>query len=209
MRSVEENEWASLEYWNPEILLTRLFPLKVISQSRNQPKRIRHWNAQPLKKYKEQEQAALFCYCVNELGRVGEPFEVAMAPRRDADYDCVIRQKGTEGHFEFRPVQLKEWVPQEVNPTATLQGLLEELRTRYPVSKRLLVAVFINRDVVFDLSQVRIQPLTVEQVWLYRLKQENQIAVNAFRSDGERIDRALPYPQLRIDLLRPGRELGS
>jgi len=42
MRSVEENEWASLQYWNPEILLTRLFPLKAISQSADQPKKIRH-----------------------------------------------------------------------------------------------------------------------------------------------------------------------
>ena len=168
------------------------------------PRSVSHWTAQPLKKYKEQEQAALFCYCVNQLGRVGEPFEVAMAPRRDADYDCVIRQKGSEGLYEFKPVQLKEWVNQEVNPTATLQGLLDKLRAKYRVSKRLLVAVYINRDVVIDLGQVKIQPLTVEQVWLYGVSRANQIAVNAFRSDGARFDGAVAYPQLRIDLLRPG-----
>ena len=68
-------------------------------------------------------------------------FDFAITQRQD--YDTVVRW-GNATNRMFTPVQLKEWVPNEVNPDASLANLIDKLE-KYVDSPDLNVCFYLKR----------------------------------------------------------------
>jgi hypothetical protein len=147
-------QWSKLSYHDPEELLRemRRFELRLPGTG------LRRTNA--LKRHLERRQAALFAY---GLGlRLRTRVLLADAPAEALDYDfALVFQIGDERHHW--PLQVKELVPEDINPRASLDGLLAKLR-KYGDAPRLCVAVYVNRRV--RPSPVSISSLKVGSFWL-------------------------------------------
>jgi hypothetical protein len=99
---------------------------------------VRAFRTNELNKFREWRDAALFTYGVG----LAQGTQVAYATEATDDYDFVTRSlEGTK--VSFCPVQLKELVPANLNPTATLDGLLLGLK-KYGRTQTVL-AVLLNR----------------------------------------------------------------
>jgi hypothetical protein len=61
---------------------------------------------------------------------------------------------------------LKEWVPDVLNPSATLQGELDKL-SKYADSCDLVVAFHLNRNATVDPSELIFSNLVIGALWLY------------------------------------------
>jgi hypothetical protein len=80
------------------------------------------------------------------------------------DYDAVIRwRRGNEAFFT--PIQLKEHVPEKLNPDATLRSLLEGL-SRCFSSSDLVVVVYLNRRFRLPLNPIYCPHLKLGGVYL-------------------------------------------
>ena len=66
----------------------------------------------------------------------------------------------------YAPVQLKALVPDHVNSGTSLQSEIDKLE-KYQSSKDLIVAVHMNRQLQFVLSELRIPKLNLGGLWLF------------------------------------------
>lgn len=125
------------------------------------PYRVRALRTNKLKEARELRQAALFCHGLSE--RVGHKIYFARGEAQDYDFvaSWVV---GAEQHFV--PVQLKEFVPEHVNPCATLESLLEGVR-KYKASPDLTVAVHFNRNTTFCPETLTNLELPVASLWIF------------------------------------------
>ena len=114
-----------------------------------------------LRPFGEGRQAALFCYGMSK--RLGAP--VSFAQLEDQDHDIVARFVA-DGEVNYVPVQLKEWVPAKLNPSATLESELGKLE-KYVDSERLVVAFHLNRDATVDFSSLKIPVLRIGALYFY------------------------------------------
>src|SRR5437870_13468265 len=83
---------------------------------------VRRLRTPGLRKQRESRDAAIFTYLVGRALSV----EMFFAREEAADYDFVVRWRAN-GQLHFCPVQLKELIPADLNPVATLDGLLRGL----------------------------------------------------------------------------------
>lgn len=90
-------------------------------------------------------------------------FDFARPEKENLDYDAVIRWQHADER-NFTPLQLKEFVPGDVNDTATLDEIFEGL-TRYRDSSDVTVAIFLNRR--FRLEQFSWPRLNFGGLYLY------------------------------------------
>jgi hypothetical protein len=90
---------------------------------------------------------------------------VSFAPIEAADHDFIVRfdHKGTT---HFVPVQLKELVPEDLNPEASLDQLIKKLSTR-PVQTDTVLAIRLNRRTREDLTPKRFAEIPFKEVWLF------------------------------------------
>lgn len=141
MVDVTLNRWRSLTpYYDPAEILRRLRAAEreMAPRLRDADKDVRALRTPELNKYREWRDAALFLYGMGVAH--GTTFEYAT--EATGDYDFVARwTEGTTRHF--CPVQLKELVPADRNPGATLDGLLQKLRKYGPTQT--VLAIRLNR----------------------------------------------------------------
>ena len=90
----------------------------------------------------------------------------------DVDYDCVIRWLHNDV-ANYAPVQLKEFVPDDLNPTASIDDELSKL-SKYATSPDLVVALFFNRALRINLSGIKIPALPIGELWLFGNKSPDQ-----------------------------------
>lgn len=153
---------CGLEYFDPKTVLENLRRVELNLPNDGIAERVRALRTSDLKPFREARDAALFAYgqsCV-------QGHAVGFAPVEDQDYDFVTTWAvGDTRHV--CTVQLKELVPEELNPNATINDLLEKL-CKYGRAPDLIVAVKMNRLGRFDPAEVRVPPsLHIGGLWMF------------------------------------------
>ncbi|GAB3361740.1 hypothetical protein [Lysobacter tyrosinilyticus] len=154
-------EWAKLPYHDPLPILIGLREIALTQPLHELPYKVSALRTRELRPFLEGRQSALFSYLVGEAMGV----KVRFSPLEKSDYDCITHFE-RDGYHHLVPVQLKELVPNDLNPTASLQSLINGL-IKYRDSSDLVVAVHLNRNVTIRLSELSFDGLNISQLWLY------------------------------------------
>ena len=159
--AIRAREWAKLQYADPAADLRRLRQVEVAVAHRVSDPRVRALRTNSLKPDRSRRDAALFAHGMSSM--LG--LKVYYAPVESADFDFVTATQTPEGSV-FTPVQLKELVPAELNPNASLEVIFESLH-KYVDSADLVVAIYLNRRIHLEFSRVVAPKLPVAEVWLF------------------------------------------
>lgn len=154
-------EWARLHYLDSEQILRSLRDIATTYPLHQLPYDVSSLRRRDLRVYGEGRQAALFCYAMSQV--IHTP--VSFAQSEASDYDIVARFV-RDGVMHYVPVQLKELVPEHLNPCTELQAELDKI-SKYADSTDLVVAFHLNRSATFQLSELRLPVATVGSLWLY------------------------------------------
>ena len=157
----EINLWRTLTYHDPARSSTPPTTLEHQLADVTMDERVRRLRTPGLKTYREARDAALF---VLGMG-LGKAVTMLYAPFERSDYDFVATwvEDGTQ---HFAPVQLKELVPPDLNPRASLQALLGSLSDERPKSSTVL-AIKLNRRDRIDLQGLVIPRVSYSQLWMF------------------------------------------
>ena len=155
-------EWQTLNYIDPTRVLIGLGAIAQTLPLNNLGYYAASLRTRELRPYGEARQAALFCYGMSRA--MNRHVDFAMVEAQD--YDAVARFADNQGALVFAPVQLKEWVPGFLNPSATLQKELDKL-DKYVDSEDLVVAIFMNRTTTIHLSELILPRGRIGELWLY------------------------------------------
>ena len=160
LRALKAQKWKTPEIGLKQIQYSRLFAeiLPAVGGSRS-------WRKGRFKKYHEEHLAALFVYGIKQI-TPNYNWQYSYGER--ADYDCVIRcdpQNPTGSNWVYKPLQLKEVVPNQVSPTASLQQLLNDLPTYS--GQDLVVAICVNRPTTINFKELTRPNVRFGQLWLY------------------------------------------
>jgi len=162
MRTFFPRQWTTLEYRSAKDFLINATPIRAQLSSSDVDDRIRNLRTNGLKSVRELWQACLFAHGIgfSVLGT-----EIFLAPVEDQDFDCVAQYIiGDTRHYT--PIQLKELVPDNLNPDATLQVEIDKLG-KYVDSHDLVVAIYLNRQFHLELESIRIPDLKIAELWLF------------------------------------------
>lgn len=154
-------EWLKLQYMDPARFLVGLRHIALTMPLDELHYKVSSLRTHALRKAGESRQAALFAYGLGQVLRAPVAFAVSEAK----DYDAVVKYPAN-GAITYLPVQLKEWVPEFLNPSATLQGELDKL-SKYTDSKDLAVAIHLNREATIHLSDLTLPQGSIGGLWLY------------------------------------------
>jgi hypothetical protein len=154
-------QWMKLDYVRPDKFLEGLKDMEQLPGFQALPQKIKNLRTNALKETLERRQAALFCYGLGQI--TGTEFGIAHA--EESDYDFVMAYHDS-GNLCFSPLQMKEFVPETVNPTAELQKELDKLQ-KYSNSEDLVVAIHLNRRFRFDLSAYDFSNLSIKDLWFF------------------------------------------
>jgi len=158
---IQMREWERLKYYDPSIVLTDLRRLDHLAAESSLPKNVKTLRRNDLKKYREGRDAALFCLGMTKV----QGTTVFFARFEAQDYDFVtLWQNGDEAIYT--PVQLKEVVPESLNPNSNVNDTLAKL-TKYSGSDRTVVALRVNRKIHLDFSSIQFPNIRLGGIWLY------------------------------------------
>lgn len=152
---------SKLTFVDPVPYLVQLRRVQIeIAISDAQPK-VKALRTNSLKAAREQREAAVFCHGMGERLR----HKVYFAAQEDQDYDFIAKwMVGEELHFAA--VQLKEVVPVETNPQASIEAIVAGL-TKYTDSDGLTVAIHLNQKGRFEPTLLRVPGLRIGSLWLF------------------------------------------
>jgi hypothetical protein len=160
MDPILARQWRSLTYRDPKAALRRSQRRLHGVAARGDP--FGNLRSARDRTFRESHQAALFCHGFAE---VVLQREVQFALSEDSDYDCVFSWR--EGNDPtFVPVQLKEVVPDTLNPSSNLDEVLRKL-TRYASSGGLVVAIHLNRTGIHHLPSLELPELNIRELWIF------------------------------------------
>lgn len=161
--NIRLREFGKLRYQRPRTFLVKLrAALENELGSLPQEELNKLLRSNRLKDERELIQAALFCVGLEEL----RDTEVGLCQIEAQDYDCVVRYMDGDT-LTYVAIQLKEVVPNDLNPTATVQGVVDAL-CKYTDSRDLCVVIYINQNTHFDPSQLKMPPgLAIGGLWIY------------------------------------------
>ena len=159
--AVRINEWETLQYSDPEPELIRLREVEVTIAAHVPDPKVRSLRTHSLSYDRQRREAALFCYGLRSA--LGTKVYYSFVEKEDYDFVALWRRDDTR---VFTPVQLKEFVPEEINPRDSLSRVLAGL-AKYVNSKDLVVAIHINREMRLDFEDIVVPDLPVAQIWLF------------------------------------------
>ena len=154
------NAWAKLQFHDPEPVLKRLRALEYALATKDIEPKVLRLRTGDLKPEREARNAAIFTHGMASV--VGT--KVFMARHEADDYDFVAAWTENDA-CRFCPVQLKEMVPHDLNPGATLQKLVLSLGKYTPTDT--VVAILLNRSAQMEWDQVQQASVPFSQVWLF------------------------------------------
>lgn len=158
---IQIREWERLKYYDPSTVLADLKRLDLLAAESSLPKIVKTLRRNDLKKYREGRDAALFCLGMTKV----QGTTVFFARLEAQDYDFVtLWQNGDEAIYT--PVQLKEVVPESLNPKSNVNDTLAKL-TKYSGSDRTVVAVRVNREIHLELNSFQLPKMHLGGIWLY------------------------------------------
>jgi len=158
---MKNSAWTSLTYMNPEELLLRTD--KILDDS-------------GIKKYKnfsdillnrrtrnmlEDRRCATFCH---GLGQILDK-KILFANYESADHDYIGAYKNN-GELHTFPIQLKQLVPDRLNPSTSLQNEISKLK-KYTDAQDLVVAIHVNRGVHIKPNELDFSEVTAKEVWIF------------------------------------------
>ena len=155
-------EWRKLPYYDPDPVLRGLAVIAKDPMLQEMPYEVSSLRTRELRPFHERRLGALFFFLMGQV----EQTKVTFAHTENADYDFVGHYQRDDYHH-FVPVQMKELVPDFLNPAATLQGLIDGLKKKYVDSKDLTVAVNINRETTFLPGELDLEGLNLMGLWLF------------------------------------------
>jgi len=151
-----------LEFRDPAPFLKRLRELELKVARSTLPDAVKSLRTNSLKEWREAREAALFCIGIGE--RMGQ--RVFFARSEASDYDFVASWiSGDTRHFAT--VQLKEVVPVNINVAASIQATIDSLPLKYVDSADLTVAIYLNQQLRFEPSELRIPRLRIAALWVF------------------------------------------
>lgn len=154
------NLWKSYKYYDPKPVLKRVRAIEEVTDLSALPPEIRNLRTNSLKEARESLAAARFAYGMGiRMGRV-----VAVSPVEDADYDFMTMWTD-EDTTHYCPVQLKELVPDELNPDVTLSDLFDKIRRTYPRPTNTVGVIYLNRAGRLNLADVEVPELPLRELY--------------------------------------------
>lgn len=155
------NEAKSLVYRDPEIALVELREIELLAAASDVSESVRTLRTNDLKNVREYRQAAIFCHGISFFLKQ----KVLFCPTDRHDHDFIATwQVDDERHFV--PVQLKELVPEHLNPKSTLDEIVKKL-SKYKSSTDLTVVIFLNREGSFNPSRLALPAnIQISGLWI-------------------------------------------
>jgi hypothetical protein len=161
MNQITLRRFDRLRYRDPREVLVDLRRLELRIGSAEIDPRVRHLRTNDLRKVRELRAACLFCHGMSEL--TGQKYAVAHSEA--VDYDAVATWIN-EDTQSFAPIQLMEVPPTALNPTASIQEVINGL-AKYPGSEDVTVVVHLNQRTRFLPSELTIPPLRLAALWVF------------------------------------------
>ncbi len=153
------NEWEKLKYVDPSVALSQIRDIQILVANSNLNDKEKNLRTHLLKKHYEGWVAALFCYGIGQRLKT----TVYVCPYENSDYDAVSVRRDQE-EILYTPIQIKEVVPESINPDTNLNNEMEKWGNKY---KGTDVVVHLNRNSRFDLYSVVVpQKLQCAGLWL-------------------------------------------
>lgn len=160
MSELRVRSWERREYFDPARVLRDLRLLEHDVSRWDVTDRVRRLRTGRLKELREARDAALFAYGMSTA--LGCAIRLSPGETEDADFITVLVDGDT---LVYTPVQLKELVPEDLNPTADLEQLVSSLAGR-PHSDAVL-AVRLNRRQRVEFSTLPQEHLPFAEVWYF------------------------------------------
>lgn len=154
-------EWEMLQFIDPEQVLAGFRAFATTYPLHELPYKVASLRIRDLRQFGESRQCALFCHGLSQV--LGQKVSYAQSER--ADYDFVARFP-KDGMLHYWPIQMKELVPEELDPHANLQAELNKLE-KYVDSTDLVVAVHINRVATIHLSELVMPRASIGALWFF------------------------------------------
>lgn len=160
---------ANLQYKNARSWLKALRDIESKTTFIQIDSKTRSLRTNKLRKWKQSREAALFCEGISQ--RYNQNIDIAID--EDSDYDCIARWHNQNIEY-FTPIQLKEFVPSNLNQEQKLQDIILSLM-KYADSKDLTVAIYANRKIKIDFRRIKIPVnLTIGELWLFGSASQNK-----------------------------------
>ncbi len=153
--------FLDLTYHDPRQVLVELRKIEKSLARSDLPPAVRRLRTNELKPIRELREACLFCYGWSQID--GQHLHVAHAEAHD--YDAVATWiVGDTPHFA--PIQIKEVVPHDLNPSASVQEVVNGLQ-KYMDSAELTVVIHLNQVTPFSPMDLVIPPLNIAALWVF------------------------------------------
>lgn len=140
-----------------------------LNQSLNElPYKTASLRSRELREYGESRQCALFCYGISQV----YGYDMKYAHYEKSDYDFVAVYEHDD-ILNYVTIQMKELVPDKLNPRADLEDELKKL-AKYTDSEDLCVAIFINKATRIEFSELVIPELSIRELWFFGAQTPDQ-----------------------------------
>lgn len=159
--SAVPKEWLSYAYYDPAIVLPRMKVIREGVGRSGLDDRIKNLRTNQLKEVREGWDAAVFTLLLS----LANGSRIQFCPKEAADFDAILWSQG-DTYSSFAPLQLKELVPADLNPNASLQALIDGL-VKYGSSETLIVAIKLNRRERIEFSGLDTSALKIGGLWCF------------------------------------------
>lgn len=159
MNDIRTKIWSKLKYKSPKSWLVELARLEkevVPRVVRTRPRLLDKWA-------NEARQAGIFLYGMELLTSKTIGFTMNDVENSEVDFVAIFSENETAN---FVPIQLKEWVPENINPNQSLEQIFSKLRT-YSNQSDLTVAIYVCRDVRLNFQEIKLQGTRFAGVWMF------------------------------------------
>lgn len=163
MDSLFERRAGTLDYVGPRKALLTCVMFQVFSERPQLPKAFRTWRTRRMRSQLFQRQAALFCFG-RKCAAVEDEWAFAFWPDENSPIDVVFRRRKPSGETFYEFVQLKEVVPDDIDPNQSLQSLLDDLPKKYA---GITIGIHLNRNLATNLWELRLPASNGESIWLF------------------------------------------
>ncbi len=136
--NIRSKSWLKLKYYDPADILRKLRAVEMKYPVSELPYKVSSLRTKSLKTRGESRQCALFCHGMAQY----KGLTLSYAESEESDYDFVVF---CAENSSFVPVQMKELVPEKLNPDTDLQKEIDKL-SKYVDSGDLCVALYLNRE---------------------------------------------------------------
>ncbi len=153
--------WDKFPWKSPLSFLGRMETLVDYAQGSSH-QQVRNLRRNDLRHISEAGDAAIFTFL---MGKLVLKRDILFAPVEHEDFDFGVAYEHEETRH-YVPVQLKELVPENLNPKQTLEDLLNKL-SKYASSAYTKVAIKLNRETTIDFSKIVVPDVPFSEIWLF------------------------------------------